>query len=101
MVLSGVKKFESVQILRLSLTPLSAANGRNDVTPAASDVAAPTTPTSAIQKESVSVEAKRAQFVMTSSKQAAVAASGKRSGRRLAASFIIVSQSFRELHLRP
>ena len=80
MVLSGVKKFESVQILRLSLTPLSAANGRDDVTPTASDVAVPTTPTSAAQKESVSVETKRAQFVMTSSKQAAVKAGGKRSG---------------------
>ena len=80
MVVSGVKKFESVQILRLSLTPLSAANGRDDVTPTASDVAAPTTPTSAAQKESVSVETKRAQFVMTSSKQAAVKAGGKRSG---------------------
>ena len=67
MVLNAVKKFESIRILRLALVPLAGSTAgdqasNNDVINEASVKTG----------DSISVDTKRAKFLMTSSKQTAV-----------------------------
>ena len=70
MVLNAVKKFESIRILRLALVPLAQPTTGDQASN--SDVINAANTSSVKTGDSISVDTKRAKFVVTSAKQTAV-----------------------------